>query len=237
MQTVGTQYMADNPRIGLVLTGGGSARGYKAVLDGTADIGMASGEMPEEMVEWAGRQPIGLRRITVAYDGVAAIVHPANPLGDISFAQLSDIFEGAVTDWSELGVPPRKIMVYSQDPLQGTYEAWTRLVAVNGGLLTPRALVVPGGDIVERVAGDISAIGYASPMLVDPHRAKILRIGGSLPVAGDIAAGRYPVRRNLDLLTAARPNAAVSAFTAYCLAPGKGQLLLERAGVVPVKAA
>lgn len=233
-QAVARAFMREKPEIGLPMIGGGTARGFKAALDGTADIGMASGPMPEEMRRWAKRRALELVVQTIAFDGIAAIVNPANRVTGLSLQQLGDIYTGAVRDWSEVGGDKGPITVYSQDPLQGTQETWNRLVADEGSIITPKAVVVAPEAIAARIAADPGGIGYEAAVQVDRARTKVLPIDGVMPDTEHIRTGAYKIRRELRLVTPPQPRPEAAAFIAYCLDPNKGQKLLQAAGVVPV---
>ena len=94
-------FMHQHPEIRVDVQGGGSSAGIQAATQGAANLGASSRELlgPEKQ----------LIEIPIAYDGIAVIVHPANSLTDLSVAQLRQIFTGKLTNWRDLGLPPREI--------------------------------------------------------------------------------------------------------------------------------
>src|SRR5262245_8793178 len=118
-----------NPDSKIILTGGGSLAGINALVDGIADIAMSSREMKEEeKVRLRKKKKTEAKEHIVAWDGVVPIVHPSNPVKNLTIAQLKDIYTGKVTDWQEVGGKKGAIVVVSRDFTSGTYEAWAELV-------------------------------------------------------------------------------------------------------------
>ena len=151
------------------MQGGGSSAGIQAAIQGAANLGASSRELlgPEKQ----------LVEIPIAYDGIAIIVHPSNPLTDLSVAQIKQIFTGQLTNWRELGLPPREIDAINREEGSGTREAFEHLV-MGQTEVSPAAMVQDSnGSVREIVAGDPNAIGYISAGLVD-NRVKALTIEG-----------------------------------------------------------
>ena len=151
------------------MQGGGSSAGIQAATQGAANLGASSRELlgPEKQ----------LVEIPIAYDGIAVIVHPSNPVADLSVAQIKQIFTGRLTNWRELGLPPREIDAINREEGSGTREAFEHLV-MGQTEVSPAAMVQDSnGSVREIVAGDPNAIGYISAGLVD-SRVKAVTIEG-----------------------------------------------------------
>ena len=141
------------------MQGGGSSAGIYAAEHGAADLGTSSREL-------LGKEK-KLVEIPIAYDGIAVIVHPTNPLTDISIEQIRQIFIGAVTNWQALGLPPHAIDLITREEGSGTREAFEHLV-MGKPEITPTALVQDSnGSVREIVAGDPNC-----------HRLHLRRPGG-----------------------------------------------------------
>jgi phosphate transport system substrate-binding protein len=218
-------YMHRHPGTRIDVQGGGSSAGIYAVTHGAADLGASSRELLGEEKK--------LIEIPIAYDGIAIIVHPSNPLTNISLAQIRKIFVGAVKNWRVLGVPPHAIDLITREEGSGTREAFEHLV-MGKQEITPAALVQDSnGSVREIVAGDPYSLGYISAGLVN-HRVKALAIDGVLPIRENIKNHKYKLVRRFLLVARAAPAGSCKAFLDFVLGPN-GQKILENEGLVGVK--
>ena len=99
----------------------GSGAGVEAVLGGTADIGNSSRNLKDE------EKAKGVAENIVAIDGIAVVVDPANTVGDLTKQQLSDIYEGKVTNWKDVGGNDAPIVVVGRESGSGTRSAFEEL--------------------------------------------------------------------------------------------------------------
>ena len=234
IQAIGDQYMTEHPNVGLPLQLGGSARGYKSVLDDTTDIGMVSGTMSAAMARLARKQGQRLTSTPIARDGLYAIVQPSNPVRALSLDQLAEVFAGRITDWSEFGGPKGAIKVYVLPPSNGTYESWVQLVLRDKWPITLKAEIVYGSQIVSRVLADPRSIGFSSAAYADGHGVGVLAIDGIEPDKANIGSRKYPLVRDLSLVTRDKTRAEGAAFVGYCADAGKGQRIIASMGLVPI---
>jgi phosphate transport system substrate-binding protein len=236
IQKIGLQYMNENANVRIPLVGGGTAIGYKSALDGTCDIGMASGPIPSAIQVWAEKNNYALENITIANDGLATIVNLENPIKDLSLEQLHDIFTGKITNWSAFGKPACPITVVSHDPKLGTYDSWKREV-LGEDYITLKAKVVGSlSQLSQAMTKDPGAIGYVGTAFLDKLKVKPLLINGFLPTYDNIQGEKYPIRNELQLLVKPNARKEVREFVTYCLEANKGQALIKEIGLVPVKA-
>ena len=112
------------PEIKINLTGGGSQIGINALVDGICDIAMSSRNLKEEEKEKLSKKRAEAKEYIVAWDGIVTIVHPTNPVKNLTIAQLKDIYTGKATDWKDVGGKKGAIVVVSRDTSSGTHEAW-----------------------------------------------------------------------------------------------------------------
>ncbi|MFZ5447874.1 MAG: phosphate ABC transporter substrate-binding protein [Thermodesulfobacteriota bacterium] len=218
-------YMHRHPQTRIDVQGGGSSAGIYAATHGAADLGASSRELLGEEKK--------LIEIPIAYDGIAVIVHPSNPLTTISVTEIRKIFNGEVKNWSSLGLPPHAIDLITREEGSGTREAFEHLV-MNKQEITPAALVQDSnGSVREIVAGDPHALGYISAGLVD-QRVKALAIDGIFPTRENIKNHSYKLVRRFLLVSRAAPAAPCQAFLDFVLSP-IGQKVLESEGLVGVK--
>ena len=122
-QVTAEAYMKLHPGVNISLSGGGSGNGIKALIDGSTDIANASRFIKDKEVKLAqgkGIYPVPHR---IAIDAIVPVVHPKNPVTDLSIEQLSLIYQGKIRNWKEIGGQDLKIVVVSRDTSSGTYEA------------------------------------------------------------------------------------------------------------------
>ena len=218
-------YMHINPERRVDVQGGGSSAGIQAAIQGAADLGASSRELigPEKK----------LNEIPIAYDGIAIIVNPANPLTDLKVEQIRQIFEGKLTNWRELGLRPQEIDVINREEGSGTREAFEHLV-MGKKEVSPAAMVQDSnGSVREIVAGDPNGIGYISAGLVD-DRVKALTIEGVAPTTENIKNHTYKLRRRFLLVSREPLQGSCQQFVDFILSP-QGQQILEKEGLVGVK--
>ncbi|MGC9318475.1 MAG: phosphate ABC transporter substrate-binding protein [Armatimonadota bacterium] len=234
-----------HPNVEINVSGGGSGTGIKALIDGTADIANASRPIKDTERALAEENGVAPVEHVVAYDGIAAIVHPSNPVSELSVQQLSDIFSGEVTSWDELGVSGvGEIVVVSRDSASGTYESWKDMVVTMHGEaddrdFTPGALKKGSNkDIRAIVAQTESAIGYIGLGYIDSSvkAVPVVPMGGGAavkPTSQNVQEGSYPISRKLYMYTDGQPTGAVKDYLDWGMTE-EAQKLVEEAGYVPV---
>ena len=234
MQQIGMQYMDEHPNIHLPLVGGGTSMGYKSALDGTSTIGMASGQMPPNIDLWARKHKLKIEEVTIATDGIVAIVNPANPINGMTLEQLHDVFTGYTTSWNSLGKYSGPINVVSHDPQLGTYEPWKRQVAGKDHITLKAKIVNNLSALMQAITSDPYAIGYVGTTFLNKEKVKPLAIDGVLPTYLNIKQRRYPICNNLQLLVRPDTGKEVKDFIAYCLDAKAGQAIIKEMGLVPM---
>jgi len=218
-------YMHRHPGVRIDVQGGGSSAGIYAATQGAADLGASSRELLGEEKK--------LLEIPIAFDGIAVIVHPSNPLTTITLAEIRKIFSGAANNWSALRLSPHAIDLITREEGSGTREAFEHLV-MGKQEITPAALVQDSnGSVREIVAGDPYSLGYISAGLVD-DRVKALAIDGVLPTRDNIKNHTYKLVRRFLFVARAAPVGLCQDFVDFVLGPN-GQKILEDEGLVGVK--
>ena len=216
----------------VLVSGLGSSAGIEAVSAGTAQIGTSSRDL--KPVESA----LGLVDTPIAYDGIAVIVSPVNPVSNLTTKQLQDVFSGKITNWKQVGGEDRSIDLVNRDEASGTREAFSKLV-MKGVPFDPRAAVLPGtGQVRDVVARAPGAIGYISVGFVKPRFAgvsvKALNVDGVEPNLKNVASKKYPVGRVLHFFTKGQPTGATREFIDFVLSPAIQKGVVVEAGFVPV---
>jgi phosphate transport system substrate-binding protein len=231
-QRVAESFMRDYPDALVTVSGGSTYRGIKSVVDGTAEIGMASSEMNEELQHYATASGVDLVQHIVAYDAIIAFVSPSNPVSGLSTEQLEKIYTGEIKNWQEVGGRDAPIDVTSLDPRTGGYESWKHLVLGPGVVMTPKAEIMEPKDMRAKVAKDANAIGFAGLLNADGS-VKHLAVNGVFPTVENVTNKSYVLMRPLVLYTVKDASKGVLQFIEYYQAADKGQKAVKEKGLVP----
>lgn len=238
-QELAEQYLKKEPDAEVIVTGGGSGVGIAALPENTTDIAMASRQIKfSEKMKFA---ELGLdaEEVVVAYDALAVVVNPSNPVGCLTREQLEAIFRGKITNWKDVGGEDRKIVVYSRETSSGTYEFFKESVLENKNYMSSILSMPATGAIIQSVRQTKGAIGYIGLAYLNPY-VKPLAVsydGGAhyaVPSVETAADGSYPIVRPLYYYYDSRKEAQVSPFISYVLSPEGQESVLEQ-GFIPVK--
>ncbi len=232
VQKAAEAYMEANPDVTLAISGGGSGNGIKAIIDNLCNIAMASRDIKSSEVKLAESKNIKPIRHVVAIDALIPVVHPSNPVKNLTVAQLADIYMGKVKNWEEFGGPDSKIVIISRDTSSGTYETWQEKI-LGKKRVTPAALLqASNGAVVQAVAKNKNAIGYIGYGYVDAS-TKPVEVDGFAATAENALSGKWPIARELYLFTNGEPQGAVKGFIDFLLSV-KGQTLVKEVGFIPL---
>ncbi|MFO7963432.1 MAG: phosphate ABC transporter substrate-binding protein [Desulfobacterales bacterium] len=224
-------YMKKHPDIKISLSGGGSSNGIKAIIDGSTDIANASRFIKDKEVSMAVEKGVYPVPFAIAYDSIIPVVHPGNPVDNLTIDQLRAIYKGEITNWKEIGGPDLKIVINSRDTSSGTYETWEGKV-MNKERVTPAAQVMASnGAIVQAVSNNKHAIGYIGIGYVNDS-VKGLTVNGIRGSEETTLDGTYPISRPLFMFTNGWPEGEVLNFINFVLHPTKGQDLVAESGYV-----
>jgi len=232
------QYRRRHPDIVLTVSGGGSGVGVASIRQGTVEIGMASRELTaREQQEFQGR----IEMIPVARDAVAVAVSKAVYLSGVhrmSLAQVAAIYRGKIRNWKAVGGFDAPILVIDKEPSRGTRHVFARVVLGDEHARAPGASIIAGSNNEEQaaIAGSDKAIGMLSnAWLNDAVRAVAVGEGDQavLPTLQHVADGRYPIRRDLNILIRHDASPAVHAFIDFLLSP-QGQAVVQKTGYLSV---
>ena len=226
-------YMKTRPGVHISLSGGGSGEGIKALIDKTAAIAMSSREIKAKESDLAKSRGVKPVAHVVAYDAIVPVVNPKNPVSSLTVDQLSQIYQGKITNWKEVGGQDLAIVVISRDSSSGTFETWGHLV-LHGAKVTPRAqLQASNGAIVQAVSKNRYAIGYIGMGYINKS-VKPLMVNGIQATAETALSGKYPISRPLYMYTDGEPKGETASYLKFVLDP-RGQKIVAKEGFVPVK--
>ncbi|MBC8336444.1 MAG: phosphate ABC transporter substrate-binding protein [Anaerolineales bacterium] len=238
------QYQMDYPNIRLSVTGGGSGTGIAALVNGTVDIANASRQIKSNEIDLAADKGIVPVEHIIARDAIAVIVNPENPVTKLTLQQISDIYSGVYTNWSEVGGEDRPIVRLSRETNSGTHvyflETVLRLgVKDSDTLFSTNTLLLPSSEgIIIEVRQNPNAIGYDGLGYV-PHDLKVIAIA---PEAGDafilpsvetVNSGTYPIARDLYMYTDGEPTGAVKEYLDWIMS-AQAQEIVRELGFVPI---
>lgn len=234
MEGIAEKYKEVTPEVVVEVQGVGSSAGVKAVADGTADIGMVSRELKDN------EQNEDFVITTMAYDGIAIVVNPANGVTDLTAAQVKDIFEGTVTNWSQVGGAGQPIIVVSREDGSGTRSAFEELLKLEKEIegkkvssMSQAALIAEGnGTMKATVASKEGAVGFVSLGFID-DTVKGVSIDGVQPTVESVKDGSYSISRPLLLVTHKDANNQVTTFVDYILSDAGQEIVSEK--YIPVK--
>jgi phosphate transport system substrate-binding protein len=239
-------YAKVEPKVDVEVSGGGSGVGIAALIKGAIDMACASRNMKEQEFVLA-RESTGKEAVefVVGYDALAIFVHKDNPIEEISFDQLSQIFaeDGTLTRWSQLGVhlPGRRhdeIVRVSRQSSSGTYEFLRERVLDQKDFKLGSCDMNGSKEVVELVAHAPSAIGY-SGMGYETPQVKMLKVKGkdgkpaSAPTVESVLNREYPIARTLQLYTLGEPAGALKGYIDWIMSDA-GQGIVQQTGYVPL---
>ena len=223
------QFMADNSGVTVTYDPTGSGAGIEAASNGSADIGLASRALKDE--EKAG----GLTETIVALDGIAVIVNADSKVADLTVEQIGKIFTGEITDWSEVGGDAGTISCIGREAGSGTRDGFESITGTKDACKLDQELTSTGG-VIEAVAGNPNAIGYASLSAVEgKNTVKTVTVGGVACTEATVLDGSYAIQRPFVLVTKTGEtlSPAAQAFFDYATSSAASQLI-KAAGAVPV---
>jgi phosphate transport system substrate-binding protein len=232
-QKVSEEYMKLYPEVKISLSGGGSGNGMKAIIDGSTDIANSSRFIKDSEVKLAlekGRYPVPF---AVAYDCIVPVVHPSNPVKDLTLSQLKAIYKGEVTNWSQVGGGDLKIVVISRDTSSGTYEVWEEKVMSKENVYPGALLQASNGAVHQAVSKNKNAIGYIGLGYLDAS-VKALTVGNVQGTPESTLDGSFPISRPLYMFTEKWPAGDVANFLNFIIHPEKGQKMIKEIGFVPL---
>jgi len=233
MQKTAENFMAINPDVSLVISGGGSGNGIKALTDGLCQIAMSSRDMKANEIQLAKSKGINPVRIPIAVDALLPIVHPSNSVVQLSADQLRDIYAGKITNWKEVGGADKKIAVISRDTSSGTYETWDEKI-MNKEKVAPFALLqASNGAVVQAVSKNPNAVGYIGFGYLDKS-VKGLNIGDLKATPESALSDQWPIARELYIFTNGEPKDTIKKLVDYLLDPQKGQKAVLEVGFIPL---
>jgi len=238
------RYQDEHPDVRISVTGGGSGTGIAALMNGTVDLANASRRIKTEEIETARAKGIEPVEHIIARDAIAVIVHPDNPVSQLTLQQISDIYSGKINRWSEVGGEDRPIVRLSRETNSGTHVYFLETVLRlgqkdNKTLFSTDTLLLPSSEgIIHEIRHNPNAIGYDGLGYV-PKDLKVLAVakepGGKyiLPMISTANDKSYPIARDLYMYTAGEANGALKDYLDWILSD-EAQEIVSELGFVPI---
>ena len=243
----GEEFMAAHPDVSIAVSGPGSGAGIAALINGTTDVCQASRKIKPQEIDQAKANGIEPYEIQVATDALSVVVHPSNPVSELTITQLSAIYASKITNWKEVGGNDAPIVVLSRDTNSGTHVFFKEHVVQMKGLPAAdksleygsKVLLLPSTvEGVSEVARNPKAIfypglGYVTSEVKALAIKKTASDSAVLPSVATALDGSYPIARPLLYYTNGVPAGVVKTFIDYCLSP-EGQQKVTGVGYVPL---
>ncbi len=236
-------FKARHPEVEVKWEALGSGTAFVGLLDGSAQLGASSRGIKENEVGEARQRGIELREFVIGYDGIAVVVHPQNPVSELTIAQLSDLFTGKIRNWREVGGSDLPVHLISRPSYSGTFSFFRDKVLRRGNDKGPEdyapgaELIEENGAILEKVAREPGAISYVGIGWVTPA----VKTLGVAPKAGQpavrasvatVRTGTYPVYRPLLMYSRGEPHGPAREMLAFILS-SDGQKVVAKNDFVP----
>ena len=237
------RYQSEHQDIRISVTGGGSGTGIASLINGTVDIANASRQIKDEEIDEAKANGIDPVEHIIARDAIAVIVHPDNPVNELTLQQISDIYSGKITNWKDVGGEDRPIVKLSRETNSGTHVYFLETVLRLGNsedetLFSMDTLLLPSSEgIIVEVRQNPNAIGYDGLGYV-PHDLKTIAIAKEagqayvLPSIATVNDKSYAIARDLYMYTNGEPAGIIKDYLDWILAT-EAQEIVAELGFVP----
>ena len=190
---LGESFMAANEGVEFTYNPTGSGAGITAAQEGRCDIGLSSRALKDE--EKAG----GLKETVLAYDGIAIIVNPENPVNDLTLDQIAKLYTGEITNWKDVGGNDAEVVLIGREAASGTRDGFESITGTKDKCQYRQELTSTG-DVITAVSQNPDAIGYASLSSIKDS-VKVLNVDGVTPSEATVKDGSYKVQRPFVLVT------------------------------------
>ncbi|MBU3577861.1 phosphate ABC transporter substrate-binding protein [Polynucleobacter sp. UK-Kesae-W10] len=198
------------PNARVAIQGGGSYAGLVALQNGGIDVAMMSRDLNFDEFN------LELRSHLIGIEGVAIVVHPELGVQNITLEKLSEIFEGNITNWSELGGPNKRIHLYGRAE-GSTTRGFVEDVVMRGAAFDRKLTVCDSAvHLANAVLGDPHGIGYLT-MRNLTDQLKAVAINGIEISDKTLLLKMYPLARDMFLVSKNTANDVAKDFVRYSL--------------------
>ena len=225
---LGEAFMEQNDGVTFTYNPTGSGSGIKAVQEGRCDIGLSSRNLKDE--ETASGLTVAQATV-LAYDGIAVIVHPDNPVADLDVETIAKLYTGEITNWKDAGGSDAAVVLIGREAGSGTRDGFESITGTEDACQYRQELTSTG-DVITAVSQNSDAIGYASLASVSDS-VKALTVGGVAPTEDTVKDGSYVIQRPFVLVTKtdAKLSEAAQAFFDFATSADASDFI-SKAGAV-----
>ena len=244
-QSWAEEFTKIHPDVNIAVTGGGSGTGIAALLNGTCDIAESSRDVEDKEITLAKEKGIIFEKFIVGLDGLTVVVHPSNPVTNLTIDELRAIFTGEITNWKSFKGKDSKIVVLSREVNSGTHVFFKEHVLRKGNPkgkeeFTPYALLMPSSQaIADEISNNPDAIGYYGMGYIS-NKQKVINVAKDKkspyisPTKENIINNKYPISRPLFMITNGLPKDIIKDFMDFALSES-GQAIVGKIDFVPIK--
>ena len=227
--TLSEAFMGDNSGVTITYDATGSGTGIESAKNKSCDVGLSSRALKDSET--------GLKSITVALDGIAIIVNADSGVSNLSLQQISDIFTGKITNWSEIGGSDLEISCIGRESGSGTRDGFESITGTKDSCKLDQELTSTGA-VITAVSSSKNAIGYASLSSVEGKTGvKTVTVDGVACSEATVLDGSYKIQRPFNFVVSedAQLSPAAQAFIEFATSKDAASLIRE-AGAVPTTA-
>ena len=225
INSLGESFMAANKDVKFTYNPTGSGSGIQAVTEGRCDIGLSSRALKDD------EKASGLVETVLAYDGIAIVVNPENPVSDLDIDTIAKIYTGEITNWKDVGGDDAEIVLIGREAGSGTRDGFESITGTKDACAYRQELTSTG-DVINTVSQNPNAIGYASLSAVG-ESVKALTVGGVKASEATVKDGSYVVQRPFFLVTkkGTELSPAAQAFFDYAISPEVADIIANAGAV------
>ena len=225
INSLGESFMAANKDVKFTYNPTGSGSGIQAVTEGRCDIGLSSRALKDD------EKASGLVETVLAYDGIAIVVSPENPISDLDVDTIAKIYTGEITNWKDVGGNDAEIVLIGREAGSGTRDGFESITDTKDACQYRQELTSTG-DVINTVSQNPNAIGYASLSAVG-ESVKALTVGGVKASEATVKDGSYVVQRSFVLVTkeGTELSPAAQAFFDYAISPEVADIIANAGAV------
>ena len=225
INSLGESFMAANKDVKFTYNPTGSGSGIQAVTEGRCDIGLSSRALKDD------EKASGLVETVLAYDGIAIVVSPENPVSDLDVETIAKIYTGEITNWKDVGGDDAEIVLIGREAGSGTRDGFESITGTKDACAYRQELTSTG-DVINTVSQNPNAIGYASLSAVG-ESVKALTVGGVMATEATVKDGSYVVQRPFVLVTkeGTELSPAAQAFFDYAISPEVADIIANAGAV------
>ena len=225
INSLGESFMAANKDVKFTYNPTGSGSGIQAVTEGRCDIGLSSRALKDD------EKASGLVETVLAYDGIAIVVSPENPVSDLDVDTIAKIYTGEITNWKDVGGDDAEIVLIGREAGSGTRDGFESITGTKDACAYRQELTSTG-DVINTVSQNPNAIGYASLSAVG-ESVKALTVGGVKATEATVKDGSYVVQRPFVLVTkeGTELSLAAQAFFDYAISPEVADIIANAGAV------